>query len=63
MRAVVINGCCKADDLRVTDIPIPKVCPGWVLIKVHAAGLNHSEAILRMYEADEDIFPHLSFQA
>jgi NADPH2:quinone reductase len=57
MRAVVINGCCKADDLRVTDIPIPKVCPGWVLIKVHAAGLNHSEAILRMYEADEDYIP------
>ncbi|MDD6671081.1 MAG: zinc-binding dehydrogenase [Prevotella sp.] len=57
MRAVVIKGCCKADELTVTDIPIPKVCPGWVLIKVHAAGLNHSEAILRMYEADEDYIP------
>lgn len=54
MRAVVINGCCKASDLRVTDIAKPKARPGWVVVKIHAAGLNHSEAILRMYEADED---------
>lgn len=54
MKAVVINGCCKAEDLRVTDIPVPEVRPGWVLVKIHAAGMNHSEAILRMYEADED---------
>lgn len=53
MKAVVIKGCCQADDLRVSDLPVPKVCPGWVLVKVHAAGLNHSEAVLRMYEADE----------
>lgn len=54
MRAVVINGCCKATDLRVTDIAVPQVCPGWVLVRVRAAGLNHSEALLRMYEADAD---------
>lgn len=54
MKAVVIDKCCKAEDLRVTDIPVPKVIPGWVLLKVHAAGMNHSEALLRMYEADED---------
>lgn len=54
MKAVVINGCCKADDLKVSEIPVPEVCPGWVLVHVKAAGLNHSEAILRMYEADED---------
>lgn len=54
MKAIVINGCCKAEDLKVSEIPIPKVRPGWVLVKIHAAGLNHSEAILRMYEADND---------
>lgn len=54
MRAVVIDKCCKAEDLHVTDIPVPEVRPGWVLVKVHAAGLNHSEVILRQYEADED---------
>lgn len=54
MKAVVIDKCCKAEDLHVSDIPVPEVRPGWVLVKVHAAGLNHSEVILRQYEADED---------
>lgn len=54
MKAVVVDKCCKAEDLHVTDIPVPEVRPGWVLVKVHAAGLNHSEVILRQYEADED---------
>lgn len=54
MKAVVISKCCSAQDLHVTDIPVPEVRPGWVLVRVRAAGLNHSEAVLRMYEADED---------
>ena len=54
MKAIVINGCCKAEDLQVSEIPVPRVRTGWVLVKVHAAGLNHSEAILRMFEADND---------
>ena len=54
MKAIVINGCCKAEDLQVSDIPVPEVRPGWVLVKVHAAGLNHSEALLRMFEADNE---------
>lgn len=54
MKAIVVDKCCKAEDLRVSEIPIPKVKPGWVLVKVHAAGLNHSEALLRMFEADND---------
>ena len=54
MKAVVINGCCKAEELHVSDIAIPSVRPGWVLVRVHAAGLNHSEALLRTMEADAD---------
>lgn len=54
MKAIVLEKCCKAEDLKVSEIPIPKVRPGWVLVKVHAAGLNHSEALLRMFEADND---------
>ena len=54
MRAIIIEKCCKAEDLKVSDIPVPQVRLGWVLVKVHAAGLNHSEAILRMYEANND---------
>ncbi|MBO7417948.1 MAG: zinc-binding dehydrogenase [Bacteroidaceae bacterium] len=54
MKAIVIDKCCKAEALKVSEIPVPKVRPGWVLVKVHAAGLNHSEALLRMFEADND---------
>ncbi len=53
MRAIVINRCCKAEDLQVSDIPKPTAQPGWVVVKVFAAGMNHSEVILRLYEADE----------
>lgn len=54
MKAIVVDKCCKAEDLRVSEIPVPAIKPGWVLVKVHAAGLNHSEALLRMFEADND---------
>ncbi len=54
MKAIVIDGCCKAEELQVREIPIPNVRPSWVLVKVHAAGLNHSEALLRMFEADNE---------
>ncbi len=54
MKAIVLEKCCKAEELHVSEIPVPKVRPGWVLVKVHAAGLNHSEALLRMFEADND---------
>ena len=54
MKAIVVDKCCKAEDLKVSEIPVPEIKPGWVLVKVHAAGLNHSEALLRMFEADND---------
>ena len=54
MRAIQINGCCRADEMKVAQLPLPQVKPGWVLVKVFAAGLNHSEALLRMFEADND---------
>ena len=54
MKAIVVDKCCKAEDLRVSEIPVPEIKSGWVLVKVHAAGLNHSEALLRIFEADND---------
>jgi NADPH:quinone reductase-like Zn-dependent oxidoreductase len=36
------------------DVNIPKVQPGWVLIKIEAFGLNHSEKILRQEEIEAD---------
>ena len=53
MKAIVVDKCCKAEDLRVSEIPVPEIKPGWVLVKVYAAGLNHSEALLRKFEADQ----------
>lgn len=54
MKAVVIDKVTPSEDIRISDVPVPKVKPGWVLVKVHAFGLNHSEQVLRMYEIKED---------
>ncbi len=52
MKAVLINHCCAASDLTLTDVPIPQVKPGWVLVRIKAFGINHSEVLLRQFEAD-----------
>lgn len=52
MKAVVLERTCRAEELHVSEVPVPEVKPGWVLVKVKAFGLNHSELILRRYEAD-----------
>ncbi|WP_373838767.1 zinc-binding dehydrogenase [Methanospirillum sp.] len=53
MRAVVLTKTCRAEDLQISEVPIPEVKPSWVLIKVRTFGLNRSELYLRSYEADE----------
>ena len=53
MKAIVIEQCCKAEVLHVCEVPIPEVKPGWVLVKVKAFGLNHSEKVLRTQEIEE----------
>ena len=40
--------------MHVSEIPVPEVRSGWVLVKIHAAGLNHSEALLRLFEFEND---------
>lgn len=40
--------------MKASEIPVPEVRSGWVLVKIHAAGLNHSEALLRMFEIEND---------
>lgn len=41
MKAVVLTGVCEPKDLKISDVKIPDVKPGWVLVKVKAFGLNH----------------------
>lgn len=52
MRAVVLYKTGTPDVLNVSEVPIPSVKPGWVLIKVKAFGLNRSELMMREYEGD-----------
>lgn len=52
MKAVVLYKSCSPDELKISEVPVPEVVPGWVLIKVKAFGLNRSELTMRAYEAD-----------
>ncbi len=54
MRAVRIDRITPAEDVRLTETDIPTVSPGWVLVRVRAFGMNHSEKILRLNEITED---------
>ncbi len=54
MKAVVLTKPCKAEEIALTEIPVPQTRPGWVLIKVKAFGINHSEVLLRQFEIAQD---------
>lgn len=52
MKAVVLEKTCRAEEMIIKDVHIPKVKPGWVLVKIKAFGINRSEVGFRSYEAD-----------
>lgn len=52
MKAMVLTGTCAASELKIRTVPVPATKPGWVLVRVKAFGLNHSEVIMRSVEAD-----------
>ncbi|MBQ7521822.1 MAG: zinc-binding dehydrogenase [Clostridia bacterium] len=54
MKAVVIDKPTKGKDVILSEIAIPQIRAGWVLVKVKAFGMNHSEAILREFEIQND---------
>ena len=54
MKAVVLEKTCRANELEVKEVSIPKVKPDWALVRVIGFGINRAEIILRDYEADED---------
>ena len=54
MKAVVLNKITEGKDIVFSDVLIPDVRPGWVLVKVKAFGLNHSEKLLRLNEIRAD---------
>ncbi len=50
MRAVLLDKVTEGKDIVLSECSVPGARPGWVLIKVKAFGLNHSEQILRHSE-------------
>ncbi len=56
MKACILNHSCEARDLKLTDIEMPKVKDDWVLVKVMAFGMNHSEVLFRKFEIDSPNF-------
>jgi NADPH:quinone reductase-like Zn-dependent oxidoreductase len=56
LKACVLNKSTNACDLKLSELDIPTVKDGYVLIKVMAFGLNHSEALFRLFEVDNPVF-------
>ncbi|MGL5512310.1 MAG: alcohol dehydrogenase catalytic domain-containing protein [Sporomusa sp.] len=54
MKAVVLTEPTDAKHVKLTEAPVPHVRHGWVLVKVKAFGMNHSEQILRLSEIEAD---------
>ncbi len=54
MKAVVLDKITEGKDINLSEVPVPEVRPGWVLVKVKAFGLNHSEKLLRLNEIRAD---------
>ena len=57
MRAVVLDGPCEPEEMRVRRVPVPEPPSGWVRVKVEAFGLNRSEYHLRAGLATNARFP------
>ncbi|WP_028398952.1 zinc-binding alcohol dehydrogenase family protein [Ectobacillus panaciterrae] len=59
MKAVVLEKPCRADELVVQEVQIPKVKPGWVLVKIKAFGINRSEIFTRQGDSPSVKLPRI----
>jgi NADPH2:quinone reductase len=59
MKAVVLEKPCSASELAVQEVPIPKVKPGWVLVKIKAFGINRSEIFTRRGDSPSVKLPRI----
>lgn len=50
MKAVILTKPIESSEIKLSECEIPKVKPGWVLVRIKAFGMNHSEQILRKSE-------------
>ena len=54
MNAVILTKPTRGEDVTLSEIAVPAVTSGWVLVKIKAFGMNHSEEILREFEIEND---------
>ena len=56
MRAVVTRGHGGLEQLDLTEVPVPRPAPGWVVVDVSACGLNNTDIWARegRYGTDRD---------
>jgi NADPH:quinone reductase-like Zn-dependent oxidoreductase len=47
MKAAVVHHPGAPNVLKVQEVPIPKVRPGWSLVRIRGFGVNHSEIFTR----------------
>lgn len=59
MRAIRLDAPGPPEALQVVELPVPEPEPGWVLIEVHAFGINRSELHTRLGLAEGVIFPRV----
>ena len=59
MKAVVLEKPCNAEELVVSEVPIPKVKTGWVLVKIKAFGINRSEIFTRKGDSPSVKLPRI----
>lgn len=59
MKAVVLERVCTPQELQITEVPIPIVKPGWVLVKIRAFGINRSEMFTRQGHSPSVQFPRI----
>ena len=56
VKSVKLYKSCSAKDIEIEDVDIPKAKENWVVVKVMAFGMNHSESLFRKFEIDNDFF-------
>lgn len=59
MKAIVIKEAGGPDKLQYTDVPTPKVKPGWSLVQIKGFGINHSEIFTRKGLSPTVHFPRI----
>lgn len=59
MRAVVLEKPIEANELKVSEVPMPQVKPGWVLVRIKAFGINRSELFTRKGQSPSVSLPRI----